>query len=151
MPGLPLPSNSRSRTPVCYFLFSAVGEVESLRSAAEAIRFAPSRKVRFSPLIYFTESPSLDTIQQCANLGFDDVITIPFAPARLAERISRQVNTSLVYYETSSYFGPDRRERQVLTPPPGEMRAGGRYRRLEIMRSLVSGISVVRDEFCEVI
>ncbi|WDR01870.1 hypothetical protein PSQ19_14280 [Devosia algicola] len=133
------------RTPVCYFLFAAVPDIGSLRDVAEAIRFSPSRKVRFSPLIYFASNPSLDTINRCANLGFDDVIAIPVGQDRLAERISRQINKTIVYYETSAYFGPDRRHRQMQTPA-GELREGGRYRRLEIMRSLISGISVVRDE-----
>ena len=59
---------------------------------AEAIRFCPSRRVRFSPMIYFAGSPSAETIAACINLGFDDIITMPFTRERVTERIARQVD-----------------------------------------------------------
>ncbi len=136
------------KTPVCYFLFAAVADVGSLHAVADAIRFSPSRKVRFSPLIYFSESPSSQTIQRCINMGFDDVITMPFTQGRLADRLARQVGTNLTYFETSGYFGPDRRERLSGIPLHHQQRGGGQYRRLEIMRSVQTGINVLRDEFC---
>jgi hypothetical protein len=135
------------RTPVCYFLFAAVPDVGALRGVAEAIRFCPSRRVRFSPLIYFSESPSIETITRCINMGFDDVITMPFTRSRVAERIDRQVGQSHVYYETPGYFGPDRRDRVTGPRRAAETRAGGQFRRLEIVRNLLTGVNVVRDDF----
>ncbi|UJW84506.1 hypothetical protein [Devosia sp. SL43] len=135
-----------NQTPVCFFLFAAVPDVGTLRSVAEAIRFCPSRRVRFSPLMYFSESPSLDTITRCINMGFDDVITMPFTRSRVLERISRQIGTNLTYYETSGYFGPDRRDRVTGPRRPGESRLGGQFRRLEIVRNLLTGVNVVRDD-----
>ena len=114
---------------------------------AEAIRFCPSRRVRFSPLIYFSESPSIDSITRCINMGFDDVITMPFTRARLAERIDRQIGQSHIYYETPGYFGPDRRDRVTAPKRAAESRMGGQFRRLEIVRNLVTGVNVVRDDF----
>ena len=99
------------QTPVCFFLFAATDDVRKLRSVADAIRFSPARRLRFSPLIYFAGSPSVETITACINMGFDDVITMPFTPSRVLERMMRQVGQSLVYYETATYFGPDRRGR----------------------------------------
>lgn len=135
-----------NRTPVCYFLFAAVADVASLRSVAEAIRFSPTRRVRFSPLIYFSESPSIDAITRCINMGFDDVITMPFTRARVAERIDRQVGQSHIYYETPGYFGPDRRDRVTGPQRPAESRLGGQFRRLEIVRNLMTGVNVLRDD-----
>lgn len=135
-----------NRTPVCYFLFAAVPDVAALHPVADAIRFCPSRRVRFSPLIYFSESPSVETITRCINMGFDDVITMPFTRARVAERIERQVGQSHVYYETPGYFGPDRRDRVTAPKRPAETRLGGQFRRLEIVRNLVTGVNVVRDD-----
>lgn len=135
-----------SRTPVCYFLFAAVPDVGALRGVAESIRFCPSRRVRFSPLIYFSESPSVETITRCINLGFDDVITMPFTRTRVSERIARQVGQSHVYYETPGYFGPDRRDRVTGPKRPAESRLGGQFRRLEIVRNLMTGVNVVRDD-----
>ena len=134
------------QTPVCFFLFAAVEEVARLRAVAEAVRFAPSRRVRFSPLIYFSESPSVEAIRACIDMGFDDIITMPFTQRRVADRIARQVGQNLVYYETASYFGPDRRGRGTAGDTAIEQRGIGQFRRLEIMRSLMSGINVLRDE-----
>lgn len=136
-----------NRTPVCFFLFAAVPDVGTLRGVAEAIRFSPTRRVRFSPLIYFSESPSVETITRCINMGFDDVITMPFTRARVAERIERQIGQSHVYYETPGYFGPDRRDRVTGPKRAGETRLGGQFRRLEIVRNLMTGVNVVRDDF----
>ena len=135
-----------NQTPVCYFLFAAVEDVSMLRGVADAIRFCPSRRVRFSPLIYFSESPSVEAITRCIGMGFDDVITMPFTQARVRERIARQVGQTQVYYETPGYFGPDRRDRVTGPKQAGESRLGGQFRRLEIVRSLFTGVTVVRDD-----
>lgn len=136
-----------NHTPVCYFLFAPVTDVGSLRSVAEAIRFCPSRRVRFSPLIYFAGSPSVESITRCINMGFDDVITMPFTRSRVAERINRQVGQSHVYYETPGYFGPDRRDRVTAPQRVAETRIGGQFRRLEIVRNVLTGITVLGDDF----
>ena len=135
-----------SQTPICFFLFAAVPDVATLRPVAEAIRFCPSRRIRFSPLIYFSESPSVETITRCINLGFDDVITMPFSRTRVVERINRQIGRNLTYYETAGYFGPDRRGRVTGPQQVGESRVGGQFRRLEIIRNVLTGINVVRDD-----
>jgi CheY-like chemotaxis protein len=133
-------------TPVCFFLFAPVADVETLRRTAEAIRFAPSRRIRFSPLVYFSDSPSIETIGRCINLGFDDVISMPFKRATVAERIARQVGQPQVYYETPGYFGPDRRDRVTGPRRAAESRLCGQFRRLEIVRNLMSGVDVLRDD-----
>jgi hypothetical protein len=78
-------------TPVCFFLFAAVEDVGILQGVSDALRFCPNRRIRFSPLIYFSESPSVEAITRCIAMGFDDVITMPFTRARVAERINRQI------------------------------------------------------------
>ncbi len=135
------------QTPICFFLFATVADVRSLKNAADAVRFSPSRKIRFSPLIYFTESPSVETIKRCIGMGFDDVITLPFMRSRVEERIQRQIDRPCVYYETSSYFGPDRRNRIEDEIRHPENRGGGQYRRLEIVRNLTHGVNVLRDDY----
>src|SRR5690606_22623319 len=46
-----------NRTPVCFLLFASVPDTDTLRAVADAIRFSPSRRVRFSPMIYFSDGP----------------------------------------------------------------------------------------------
>jgi CheY-like chemotaxis protein len=133
-------------TPICYFLFAATETVPALQPVSEAIRFCPNRRVRFSPLIYFSESPSIEAITRCIAMGFDDVITMPFTAARVRDRMDRQIGQNLVYYETVGYFGPDRRDRVTAPRRPAETRLGGQFRRLEIVRNLLTGVNVVRDD-----
>lgn len=145
--GIALAEQQLLQTPLCFFLFAAVPAVKSLASAAQAIRFCTSRRLRFSPLIYFAKDASLETIKACINMGFDDIIIEPFSKRRVEERLSRQIGTSLTYYETASYFGPDRRNRLGEQTDHGDHhRNGGQYRRLEIIRNLITGINVVRDD-----
>jgi len=144
--GIASVESQAQHTPICYLLFAPGVELESMREIAEAIRFCPSRKVRFSPMIYFSDRNSAEAISACINLGFDDIITMPFTRQRVAERMARQVGPSLTYFETSSYFGPDRRDRVTAPQRPAESRAGGQFRRLEIVRSVTAGVSVLRDD-----
>lgn len=133
-------------TPLCFFLFAATENLQSLRGIAEAVRFSAVRRLRFSPLIYFAESPSVEVISTCLNMGFDDIITMPFTRKRVLERVSRQVGQNLVYFETATYFGPDRRGRGGAAPDGADRRSGGPFRRLEIVRNLVTGVNVLRDD-----
>lgn len=133
-------------TPVCFFLFAEVSDVRRLAAPARAIRFSAGRRVRFSPLIYFSRSPSMETIRACIAMGFDDVITGPFRPARVAPRLMRQLDTELVYYETSTYFGPDRRRRDEERTGQPDRRGGGHFRRLEIVRHISTGVNVLSDD-----
>lgn len=135
-----------AQTPLMFFLFAAVDDPRALKAAADAIRFCPSRKVRFSPLIYFSESPSAAAIRLCAAMGFDDVITLPFTLVRVEERLGRQIDRTRVYFEAPNYFGPDRGDRPRADTSTAGRAANRQHRRLEIIRSIQSGVSVLRDE-----
>lgn len=135
-----------NRTPLLFFLCSAASEMRVVKAVADAIRFYPSPGIRFSPLVYFDESPSLDVIRRCIAMGFDDVITLPFTRERVEERLQRQVDRPQVYFETPSYFGPDRRGRLEAEPIHSLRGSGGQFRRLEIVRTPARGIHVVRDD-----
>jgi hypothetical protein len=133
-------------TPLMFFLCAAVADVKTLKPMVDAIRFSPSLKLRFSPLIYFARDLSLDTIKQCISIGFDDVIALPYAAGDLGERIGRQVGQTQIYYETATYFGPDRRNRTGEVRSVGSDRGGGQYRRIEIRRTPEHGTDVLRDD-----
>ena len=124
------------QTPLLFFLFAAVDDVRILKGVADQIRFAPTRRVRFSPLVYFSESPSREAIARCIDMGFDDVITLPFTKPRVLGRITRLVDHTQVYHETAGYLGPERPTRH----------GSGQFRRLEILRTPHAGTSVLRDE-----
>jgi hypothetical protein len=126
-------------TPLTFFLSAEVAEVGSLVSHVHAIRKSAHHDLRFSPLIYFCETPSLEIIRRCIGMGFDDIIAAPFSPRVVTQRLHRQVGTPLGYFETGTYFGPDRRRHATErndAPPVGE------FRRYEIVRDLTHGISI---------
>lgn len=124
------------QTPLLFFLFAAVHDVRVLKAVADQIRFAPTRGIRFSPLLYFSESPSREVISRCIEMGFDDVVTLPFTRPRLLVRLTRLIDRTQVYHETAAYLGPER----------SVHRGTGQFRRLEIIRTYAAGTSVLRDE-----
>jgi CheY-like chemotaxis protein len=138
-------------TPLVLFLCAAVHDLRRLGPLAEAIRFSGNAKLKFSPLIYFTADASLDTIRQCVRMGFDDVVALPIAQADLGGRVARQVGSIKTYYETSTYFGPDRRNRMGNARSADSDHGGGQYRRIEIIRNPLTGTDVLRDDFQVVI
>lgn len=134
-----------AETPLAFFLCTAVARVAELRPMAEAIRFSESLKLRFSPLIYFPRDPSIEDTKACISMGFDDVIALPYAGADLGSRLARQVGKPFTYYETPTYFGPDRRNRNGNTRSADGDHGGG-YRRIEIVRNPLTGIELLSDD-----
>lgn len=131
-------------TPLVFFFCAAVADLKSLKSTADAIRQSRADPIRFAPLIYFASNPGLDTIRACIQMGFDDVIALPFGDG-VNERIMRQTGRLQVYYETDTYFGPDRRDRTAAPRDPSP--DAGQFRRYEIMRSPEKGVAVLHDDF----
>jgi PleD family two-component response regulator len=133
-------------TPLIFLLCAAVPDVSKLKPIAKLLRSSPDFRLRFAPLIYFPPEPSIDTIKACIGMGFDDVIAMPYSGNDLGQRIGRQLGGTHVYYETASYFGPDRRNRVGEERSTDSDHGGGEYRRIEIRRS-DTGIDVLSDEF----
>jgi hypothetical protein len=124
-----------------------VGDVRALKPMADALRFSPSLKLRFLPLIYFARDPSLDTVKRCIAMGFDDVIALPIGGDDASDRIRRQIGRIQTYYETATYFGPDRRNRDGgARRSTGSDHGGGRFRRIEIVRNPETGVDVISDD-----
>jgi hypothetical protein len=144
--GLARAEKQAETTPLVFFLCAGVTDVKTLKPMAEAIRFSPSLNLRFSPLIYFARDLSIEGIKLCISMGFDDVIALPYASGDLGERIRRQVGQTQIYYETATYFGPDRRNRTGEARSAGSDRGGGQFRRIEIRRTPERGTDVLRDD-----
>jgi hypothetical protein len=134
------------RTPLMFFFCAAGSDPSRLKPMADDIRFHPNPQVRFSAMICFAERPSVLDIRHCIEMGFDDIITLPFSRERVEERLLRQVDHIQTYYETASYFGPDRRGRQGSDDNHEGRGSGGQYRRVEITRHALHGITVVSDD-----
>lgn len=133
-------------TPICFFLVGPGIPKPAMSEFLGEIRHHRDRMLRFSPLLYLSEDPSPGIIQFCVRIGFDDIVALPFSPSRLKERLLTHIGTSRHYFETASYFGPDRRQGHGPAPLVGERRGtGGDFSCYEIRRDLESGTRIVRE------
>ena len=144
--GLAKAEKQADETPLMFFLCAAVADVRSLKPMADSIRFSLNPRLRYSPLIYFARDLSVEHTKLCIRMGFDDVIALPYS-GDIAERIHRQIGHIQTYYETSTYFGPDRRNRAGSPRPTASDHGGGEFRRIEIVRHADTGVDVLRDDF----
>jgi DNA-binding response OmpR family regulator len=142
-PGLALVARE---APLFFVLFAELRDPMAYDPIVREIRQGGPRAIAFSPLIYFCESPSRETVTACAELGMDDVVTMPFTRERVLTRLMRQIDRMQVYSETPDYLGPDRRRlsgtrvdnpaRTALSAQPG--------RKYEIRRNLETGARIRR-------
>jgi len=132
--------------PVCFFLFDETQEVKSLKKIVDRIRACKRHKIRFFPLIYLCSNPSPDIIRQTLALGFDDVIIKPFNN-NIKTRLQLQIDKNIIYYETSEYFGPDRRRldsKQKITKR--ETQKGIKYCQYKFLRCLENGTKIIEKK-----
>lgn len=135
------------RTPVCFFLCAEVINPIVLSPVLNAIRASARRRIRFAPIVYFCESPSAETVALCAALGFDDVLTTPFTPHRIAARLFRLVSQPQTYWETDTYLGPQRTAKSGTKSPTLQARDNRAYtRRYDFQRNPEAGIIMLRED-----
>jgi len=82
------------------------------------------------------------------NAGFDDILTIPWVASSIKDRLAKQVNTKNIYYETNSYFGPDRCRYNLdegMRNANGPLPSGHGYRRYEFIRNKFAGVQITQD------
>lgn len=134
--------------PVNFFLFDYNQDFEKTKSWINEIRASYQLRVRFAPLVCFVESPSKDIIVECVNAGFDDILTLPWSAMKIRERLAKQVNNKHTYFETDTYFGPDRRrftadgkKRKQAAPAPGFG-----FRLYEFVRNNHAGVQIMHDK-----
>ena len=100
-----------------------------------------------APILAFSGLLSKHDEARMATAGFDDVIALPIAGDDVTGRISRQIGVIQTYYETATYFGPDRRNRDGGPErSTSSDHGGGQFRRIEIMRNPDTGVDVIRDD-----
>lgn len=93
-----------------------------MKAVISSIRASGDVEIKFAPIILFTADVSFEDYLDYIRLGFDDVITLPEKREMITSRLANQVGHDIEYYETSDYFGPDRR-RMEIEPPNGVQRS----------------------------
>lgn len=93
-----------------------------MEAVIASIRASQDVETRFAPIILFTTDLSFEDYLDYIRLGFDDVITLPEKREMITSRLANQVGHDIEYFETATYFGPDRR-RMEIEPPNGVQRS----------------------------
>ena len=106
--------------------------------------------VKYMPIIMLTEERSERVVQSYLTQGCDDIILYPSTVRLMTRRLRLQVNQPHDYFETSTYFGPDRR-RGETGPGHPDRREGmaSFYRHIEIRRDLRGGVKILSSHTFE--
>ncbi len=126
------------------FIDSGIAPADIKRSFA-AVRAHADVNIRFLPIVVLTESRDANSILRFIELGCDDIVTMPLTAASLIERLKRQVGSPRDYFQTDTYFGPDRRQHDFSHSKTHEDRGKGDhfFRHFSIQRHLQHGISII--------
>jgi len=145
--GLAPLSGQLGRARLCFVLCAEAGNPRHYASLLAELRGAGHPPLRFTPVIYFSEAVLPDVIAAAIELGFDDILTMPFTPERVRGRLHQQIGRPLTYFETAEYFGPDRRRFQ--DDKAAARRDGGVARRFDISRSARAGVTILREQMVD--
>jgi two-component system, chemotaxis family, chemotaxis protein CheY len=77
------------------------------------VRTSEKSPDRFAPFLMFTAFTDIEHVQQARDNGVDDIIAKPFSVKTLRDKILMLIMRDIVYIETASYFGPDRRRQKL--------------------------------------
>jgi hypothetical protein len=115
--------------PICFFLIDFRVADDDKRQLLLRLRSSPAPDVRFAPVVVV--------------VGADDVLALPASASSIATRLEAQLNCERIYYETATYFGPDRR-RVPREEVRNVNRPAGRVIEHHFIRDPLSGIRLVR-------
>lgn len=130
-----------------YFLVHHGLGSETLEAVLRSVRASLIDEVRYAPIVLFAEDGPFEQYLSYIDMGFDDIITLPEKAAIVEQRLIAQLDTEHMYFETATYFGPDRRRMEVEPPE--------QFKRKEVPHSHVRhfferdpsrGIVVVRSD-----
>lgn len=127
------------RHKICFFVFDQDIGYENSRKTLRFIRSIKNQHRCFSPAILATNDMSVDVIKNIAKAGFDDVVSRELLSGGAKDRLTKQLDQSLHYFETSDYFGPDRRSSVSEVRHQEKSQPFNKY---TIVRNVHKGISI---------
>jgi DNA-binding response OmpR family regulator len=140
--GIGYPAETDRRLP--YFFFHSLVPDGLLREGIAKIR--TDERHRFCPAMLIIGECSMNDVLRYISLGFDDIVTLPEAARVLERRFAHQLGTQFSYFETATYFGPDRRRAKRNGDADEQKRPGEfRYVRYLIQRA-PTGVEILRRE-----
>ena len=137
-------------THLPFLLIHSNADKQFALKSVDQVRTNGDDAIRFMPIIMLTDEQSERTIQKFLALGCDDIVLYPCTAPPLAKRLRMQILQSQKYFQTQSYFGPDRRRNE--TAPPHPDRRGGKgslYQNFEIKRDVRGGVKILSSQTFE--
>ena len=133
------------RRTAFFFFHCQVGE-ELLGGTLHRIR--TNDQLLFDPAILVVGECSEREVVRYINLGFDDIVVLPEAARVLERRFTNQLGAPISYFETATYFGPDRRRSSRLpTAPSHAERPSNEHRHVRyLIQRLPSAVEILRRE-----
>lgn len=101
-----------------YFLVHHGLGAGALEGVLRSVRSSIIDDVRYAPVVLFAADGPFEEYLGYIQMGFDDVITLPEKAAIVEQRLVAQLGSEHMYFDTATYFGPDRRRMEV--EPPAE-------------------------------
>lgn len=140
-------SGSHGDRKLNYFLIHHELGADTLIAVLHSVRSSIIDDVRYAPVVLFAVDGPFEQYLRYIEMGFDDVITLPEKAAIVEQRLIAQLDTEHMYFETATYFGPDRRRMEV-EPPSEHKRAAMPHSHVRhyFRRDPVRGIIVTRSE-----
>ena len=105
--------DARGAKRVNFFIVHRHLSSTMMTAVVRSIRLSDDDQIRFAPVILFADDGPLETYLNYIHMGFDDIITLPDKQPVLVQRLTTQLITEQVYFETRDYFGPDRRRMEA--------------------------------------
>lgn len=105
--------DARGANRINFFIVHRHLSSTMMTAVVRSIRLSDDDQIRFAPVILFADDGPLETYLNYIHMGFDDIITLPDKQPVLVQRLTTQLITEQVYFETRDYFGPDRRRMEA--------------------------------------
>lgn len=123
-----------------YLLHHTVTDAAKTRFL-RAIRATEDPRRKYAPVILFLpKGPAHQTIFY-VEMGFDDVLFLSETSQSISARLRQQIGQEVVFVQTGSYLGPDRRRMERIRKDDPRRRPGGsgQYSRLSVLRDPLTG------------
>ena len=141
------------RGPMPFILLHSNTTESKLIEAVASVRAHNELILRFLPIIMISEETGSQNVLKYIQMGCDDIVLHPCTAATLAARFAQQLDRPIDFYQTETYFGPDRRTRELLDKRKVKnqgLRGSGEhfFRLFVIQRHASRGTSIQSTQAC---
>lgn len=141
------PEIKRPEFTLTYFLINYLLSDETKSRLIRRLRRSPSAKIRYAPIIAIGGDVEFEVVLRHIGLGFDDFVCLPEQINLVTNRLISQLDQPQVYFETATYFGPDRRRMEAPAPAHRLRQSTAHsHTRVTLKRSVKHGIEILQKQ-----